>query len=50
MAVCIAPAALDELDEDEPVAADAADDAAELALEPTLLAWDKAELATLEAL
>lgn len=46
MAVCMAPAAFDEL-LDEPVAAD---DAAELALDPTLLACAKAELATLEAL
>ncbi len=48
MAVCMAPAAFD--DEDEPVAAEAAADAAELALPPMLLAFESAELATLDAL
>ena len=46
MAVGMAPAAFDELDEPP----DAAVDAPEAALDPTLLAFDKAELATLEAL
>lgn len=49
MAVCIAPAALDEDELEDPVAAEAADDAAELALDATLLAWDRAELAVLDA-
>lgn len=45
IAVCIAPAAFDELDDEEAPA-----DAAELALDPTLLDFDEAELATLEVL
>jgi len=50
IAVCMAPPADELEEEDDPVAAVAADEALELALDPTLLAWDRAELATLEAL
>jgi hypothetical protein len=49
MAVCMAPAAFEEL-VDEPVAEEAPDAPAELALDAMLLAFDNAELAALEPL